>query len=220
MHPDTFARHSAAAALVEGSASVLDVGGVAGALAAFARGRTVVTANVRPPADVLFDGRELPFDDDSFDAVTSLDVLEHVPPADRSAHIRELARVARELVVLCTPLGTAEHAAAERALAEEYERTAGRPHPFLAEHVEHGLATEAELFELASSAGLDAELRFQGDYRDNERLMRLGGRARRNPVALVLYLVLRLVTRAPVELDLKSTPYTNRVFLIGRRRPA
>lgn len=40
-----------------------------------------------------FDGRRLPFDDASFDAVTLLDVLEHV--SDREALVAEVARVLR-----------------------------------------------------------------------------------------------------------------------------
>lgn len=39
------------------------------------------------------DGVELPFDDDSFDAVIGFDVFEHIPDSD--AHLREVTRVLR-----------------------------------------------------------------------------------------------------------------------------
>jgi 2-polyprenyl-3-methyl-5-hydroxy-6-metoxy-1,4-benzoquinol methylase len=48
-----------------------------------------------------YDGERLPYDDDSFDVVTSIDVIEHVPDYDR--FVDELLRVARRAVVISTP---------------------------------------------------------------------------------------------------------------------
>ena len=55
------------------------------------------------PEFVLTSGFELPFPDDSFDLVTSFQVLEHVP--DPSAYLQEIKRVARPggTVILATP---------------------------------------------------------------------------------------------------------------------
>lgn len=55
------------------------------------------------PEFVLTSGFELPFPGDSFDLVTSFQVLEHVP--DPLAYLREIARVARPggTVILATP---------------------------------------------------------------------------------------------------------------------
>ena len=55
------------------------------------------------PEFVLTSGFELPFPDDSFDLVTSFQVLEHVP--DPLAYLREIERVARPggTVILATP---------------------------------------------------------------------------------------------------------------------
>jgi 2-polyprenyl-3-methyl-5-hydroxy-6-metoxy-1,4-benzoquinol methylase len=55
------------------------------------------------PEFVLTSGFDLPFPDESFDLVTSFQVLEHVP--DPQAFLRELARVARRggMVILATP---------------------------------------------------------------------------------------------------------------------
>lgn len=55
----------------------------------------------------VYDGDRLPFEDDSFDVVTSVDVIEHVP--DYHAFLRELVRVARRAVVVSTPNRRAEH---------------------------------------------------------------------------------------------------------------
>ena len=55
------------------------------------------------PEFVLTSGLDLPFTDDSFDLVTSFQVLEHVP--DPLAYLREIARVTRPggTVILATP---------------------------------------------------------------------------------------------------------------------
>ncbi|MDO8484384.1 MAG: class I SAM-dependent methyltransferase [Candidatus Limnocylindrales bacterium] len=55
------------------------------------------------PEFVLTSGFELPFPDDSFDLVTSFQVLEHVP--DPLAYLKELQRVAHPggIVILATP---------------------------------------------------------------------------------------------------------------------
>jgi SAM-dependent methyltransferase len=214
MHPDTYARHALAGQLLGHPDSVLDVGGVRGRLARFLPQSRIVVANVAPPADVLFDGRRLPFADSSFAAAASLDVLEHLPRDRRAAHIAELARVARGRIVLASPLGSEEHAEAERLLAAWHESTTGAPHPRLAQHVAYGLPTEVELLALAESAGLRGELFFHGDFRRVERLFRLATRARRDPLALARYAMLRIATRPDLTLTRVAGPYTNRAFLV------
>src|SRR6476469_7337342 len=135
MQSDTFARHALAGQLLDHPDSVLAVGGVRGRLACFLPRSRIVVANVAPPADVLFDGQRLPCADSSFAAATSLDVLEHLPRDQRAAHVAELARVARGRIVLASPLGSEEHAEAERLLAAWHESTTGAPHPRVAQHV-------------------------------------------------------------------------------------
>jgi hypothetical protein len=215
MHPDTYARHALAARLVGDAESVLDVGGVPGWLARFLPKSRIVVANVEPPADVVFDGRRLPFADASFASGTSLDVLEHIPRDQRPAHIAELARVVRGRVVLATPLGSEEHSKAERELAAWYEATTGAAHPRLAQHVAYGLPTEEELLALAELAGLRGRLFFQGDFRRVERLFRLAAQARRNPLARARYAVVRTAARPELTLAGVSAPHTNRVFLVA-----
>jgi SAM-dependent methyltransferase len=89
------------------NAHVLDVGTGDGSIPALIR---VLRADVRvegidvsarPEAKIpvrVFDGRELPFRDRSFDVVTFVDVLHHTD--DPGSLLREAARVARSLVII------------------------------------------------------------------------------------------------------------------------
>lgn len=217
---DTWERHTIVARLAGEAATVLDVGGVSGQLRLFLPRARIVALNVEEPADILFGGRTLPFGDTSFDVVTSLDVLEHLPRGDRAPHLRELARVARRSVVLCCPLGSAEHVAAERELAEWYVSVTGGRHRFLEEHLERGLPTESELCELAGRIpGYRFTMQFHGDFRTVNGLFKLGvlARSRARPRDLAAYARRRVGARAEPELDLAPNPHTNRAFLVGER---
>lgn len=60
---------------------------------------------------VLGDARYLPFKDRSFEAVTCIEVLEHVEKEDGEKIVNELERSSRWLVLLTTPIGKcAQHA--------------------------------------------------------------------------------------------------------------
>jgi len=207
--PDTWERHALAARLVGSPATLLDVGG-GGLLRRFLPGTEVMTANVEEPADVLLTGAELPFAEGSFDAVSSIDVLEHLPRVERPAHVAELKRVARRRVVLTTPLGTPAHVEAERELAAWHEAITGRRHRYLDEHLRHGLATLDELRAL----GDGAELFFHGDFRRAAGLFRLGAlaRERRRPADLMRYARARL-ERPDRTLSPTPWPFTNRAFV-------
>ena len=80
----------------------------------------------------------LPFEDDEFDGVVGLEVLEHVPDDERTLFLTECARVARHGVVLTCPDGCEAVRRAERLAMDAYERRHGTDHPFLAEHAAFG----------------------------------------------------------------------------------
>jgi Methyltransferase domain len=213
---DTLERHRVAANLLGDAVTVLDVGGVQGELVAFLPGRAVTTANIRAPADVIYDGATLPFPDRAFDAVASLDVLEHVAPGRRRLHVEELTRVAERRVVVCCPLGSGGHAAAERELAEHL-RAGDAGHAMLEQHLVLGLPTEEELRVLVRDAPFRFELLFHGDYRRAAELVRLGAEAHCSPIGLVRYAARRVLTRPRLHLAGESGPFTNRVFMVGGR---
>lgn len=141
----------AALAALHDAGSILDVGCGPHGLACIAPDVPFVGADVafdgEPAASmvavVLQDAPELPFPDDAFDTVLCLDVLEHVPPAQRAPFLRELARVAARRVVLACPTEAAQ------PLDDLLRERLGTPQPsWLVEHGACGLPTHAELADL------------------------------------------------------------------------
>src|SRR6266545_4167256 len=120
-------------------ARVLDVGSGSVGLAHFL-GRSVVGVDVEftdrdweqvPSRLVPVRGSatHLPFRDESFDAVVSMDTLEHIPRAGRPQAVAELFRVGRRLVVLGFPFGEASSRFDGAALLEERAREVPAPRP-------------------------------------------------------------------------------------------
>jgi SAM-dependent methyltransferase len=87
----------------------------------------------------LADGSALPFANETFAAVVTLDVLEHVPAEIRPAFLSELLRVSADLVVLSAPFASAELELAEEALNEFIRARFQGDFPTLDEHADNGL---------------------------------------------------------------------------------
>ncbi len=125
---------------------MLDVGDTAGHLHLFDPGLWVVGVDVElaiaPLPDTVrarADGRGLPFASDTFDAVVSSDVLEHVPEPGRAAFLAELTRVSRDLVVVAAPFDTRGVIGVEDLVRRYALFTADTPQPQLEEHLANGL---------------------------------------------------------------------------------
>jgi len=91
------------------------------------------------PGYIQGDGRNLDFDDHSFDFVISCDTLEHVPGPDRPAFWQELLRVARYGVLLAAPFAGPEVVAAEELLFAYIKAELGVEQNQLKEHHDYGL---------------------------------------------------------------------------------
>jgi SAM-dependent methyltransferase len=210
------------AALLEGiDGPVLDVGGLPGRLTAWLDAPEVVTANVEPPADVIFDGQRLPFEDGSFEAATSVDVLEHIEPGERSRHVLEVLRVARHRAVLCCPLAPPGDGQADRELADWFEEVSGVRETYLDEHAANGLPAESDLRAIIDRAPADWEvdMRFNGDRETELELFRHAALAhyRHRPADRVRYAWSRLRTPIDDALREQPGPRANRVYLVCRR---
>lgn len=214
---DAYERHTIISRILSKrqSKSVLDVGGHAGHLQMFSNRFEVRAVNVDGSGDVRYEGKELPYTDDAFDAVVSLDVLEHIPTRQRKVFIEEMLRVANRDVVFCTPLGTELHSNIEKELNDAWRREFGEDHPYLKEHIENGLPTLPEIETIL--AGKKYNLLFIGDFRLSARLFcnQLRIRKHRNLFFRTFYVALNM-SFLPLFYRLKVTKepneFTNRVY--------
>ena len=174
---DQFARHRIVALVADSirrthsasSLDILDVGGFPCLTPQFTPGDSVVVIDLvgaEPPHDARFvraDGSRLPFRDESFDLVVSLDSLEHVPIGRRTEYVTELLRAARSYVLLVAPANLEVNVLAERLLAEFVRVVNQEDQPQLREHREHGLPDFDEWEALGRDRGLSA-VRFSSGY--------------------------------------------------------
>lgn len=138
--------------LREGPLRILDVGGGEGIILNFLPEDEVTILDQfdaeAVPGFVKGDATALPFENDAFDYVVSVDVYEHIAPEARDAYLSELRRTARKGVLLAAPFDSAVVRNAER-LANEFNRAVHLSYNvWLQEHVENGLPalSDAERF--------------------------------------------------------------------------
>lgn len=197
---DHYARYRLAADVLEavGARSALDVGGGPGSLAAFAPAVEVVATDLHAPGVwheaapvlALADGARLPFADAAFDAVVTLDTLEHVPAGKRDALIAEACRVAAGWVLVVCPCATAGVADADAALLSVVRRRFGEEFStvgVLTEHLAYGHPDPAAVVAALEAAGAEVT-RFPSGRLD-----------RWLPMMLAFFDLLALGDDAPVE---------------------
>ena len=180
---DLYERHHVVGRLLRergGVKTVLDVGGNLGVLKRFLAA-DIITLNVGENADQYYDGRTIPFQADHFDAVASLDTLEHIPAPDRPGFLQECVRVTRRDLVISAPYGSDEHRAYEQKLDALYTRTFGTVHTYLNEHVRYGIPNQQDIQALIAPLPLkNVTLYFAGNFvwqcRNLERLITQSGK--------------------------------------------
>ncbi|MEE7546085.1 methyltransferase domain-containing protein [Xanthomonas sp. Kuri4-1] len=114
---------------------------------------------------VIADATQLPFEDRSFDAVVSLDVLEHIPAQLRARAVAEMARVADRMVVIGCPSNEAWVREAEVEANGRWQELYGEDYVWLEEHKEFGLVESAEVELMLARAGMQVLCFGQGDAR-------------------------------------------------------
>lgn len=153
--------------------SVLDIGGRGNILKNFLTSDHV--SFLDPYADeeermmenyIAGDGCKLPLEDQSFDWVVSLDVLEHIPAPDRDKFINENLRVASRGVILVAPFFSKGVAIAEKNANENYKILAGgQDHPWLVEHLANTLPHEKTVENFLKKNGYQFRKLFNNDLR-------------------------------------------------------
>ncbi len=169
---DVYERHKKIGSFIKSGETVLDVGGAANHLSQFAKPRKIVTANLSgmESSDMIIPGDKLPFKDDSFDVVCSIDVLEHIPQNQRAQFIKELKRVAKKRIILSFPIGTPEHEAYERQ-TQKWLESKKKNVTYLKEHIRFHLPKEDEILKLTKNQKM--AIVYSGDINVNKFLFRL-----------------------------------------------
>jgi ubiquinone/menaquinone biosynthesis C-methylase UbiE len=217
---DVFERHKTVAKAVKTNETILDVGGGVDALSKFIKNKVTVT-NLKS-GDILADGRALPMEDNSFDVVTSIDVVEHLPKKDRKKFIEELLRVARIKVIVSTPLGTKQHLEAEKKLLSLFKEKKMKS-DFIEEHVKRGLPTFSELKDYTQTYSY--KFFYSGDYRLNRFLTMMDIKSLPNPkLDKIFYLLKRLLNLIlnlfyfPFSGSENQEDFTNRIYLFIEKK--
>lgn len=126
---------------------ILDVGGHPGLISHFLPEEDAYVLDIIPcnlPNYIQGDGTSLPFNTETFDVVTSLDVYEHIPADKREVFIDEICRISKDLIILSAPFQNQDVELAERILYDYVVRVFGE-FPTLREHINYGLPSLEEL---------------------------------------------------------------------------
>ena len=84
-------------------------------------------------------GKFLPFKENSFEVVSALDVIEHVPAKERGGFLKELCRVAKSSIIISAPFKDKNIQEVENLLFQQIKKLYGLEHVQLLEHKKYGL---------------------------------------------------------------------------------
>lgn len=122
----------------EGTSGILEVGGSPVKLPEFLPGMDVTVCDVledRHPGYLRSDATSLPFPDQAFGMVTSLDTLEHIEPEKREIFLKELARTASEILVIGAPFKNEASTRAEKMIFDFIKSRMGYEHQYFKDHL-------------------------------------------------------------------------------------
>lgn len=96
-------------------------------------------------ADYLYDGLHIPFNDNEYDFVISVDILEHVPAENREQLIKEIIRVTTKRAIIVTPFRIQGADTDEKYILDICNRYNILPPPSLVEHELYGLPFKEDI---------------------------------------------------------------------------
>lgn len=216
--PDIYERHKFIGKFIKPNKSILDVGGSMSRLGEFTKNCTITTADVVEPTDILYNGKKIPVKDSSYDVVTSIDVMEHIPSKDRADFVKELFRVAKEVIIISAPLGTDFHLEYEKKTLEYYKSKKIKL-PFLEEHVAIGLPKPSQVNEFRDK--YKGKIYYSGDVRETEKLFRIHTYENKNKYINFFIFFLKLgfnllmnIFYYSFTVNKKQSEYINRFYLV------
>lgn len=166
---DIYERHKVVGSFIGNGETVVDIGGELNHLSQFCKPAKLIVANLKS-GDVIIKKNKIPFKKKSFDIVTSIDVLEHVPKNKRQEFIRRLLEIAKKRLILSFPIGTSKHIAYELKIKNLLKKM-GANVQYLNEHISYGLPNITEIEKY--SQNYKTKVFYSGNLSINELLFRL-----------------------------------------------
>jgi len=166
---DIYERHKVVGSLIENGETVVDIGGELNHLSQFCKPAKLIVANLKS-GDVIIKKNKIPFQKESFDVVTAIDVLEHIPKIKRREFINQLLEVAAKRLILSIPIGTTKHIAYENKIQKLLSKK-GIDVEYLKEHISYGLPTSSEISKY--SDGFKTRVFYSGNININGLLFRV-----------------------------------------------
>jgi len=165
-HYDTYERHKVVSTLFRNLYinNMLDVGGRSGILRKFVQAE-IITLNIDLSSDIQADGTVMPFIDNCFSAVITLDTIEHIPKDIRISFLKECLRVTNCFLLVAAPFGSNKHKEYEKKLNKLYINLTGKVHQYLDEHIKNGIPSKKEINKWIRELELSkSQVYFAGDY--------------------------------------------------------
>ncbi len=201
---------------------VLEVGSGGLGIAPYLKSRVIgLDLTFPPPLDkhllpVKASALDIPFTNNSFPAVISLDMLEHIPPDGRKSAIYEMIRVAKTLVCIGVPCGSLAQAQDE-ALAILYKKSHAHNFHFLAEQVEYGLPSKewlaGAIVEQAHLLNKKIEMTSQGNINLQLRMFLMKGWISQNIIVNIFFRKVLLLA-IPLLRLLNQEPTYRQLFFV------
>jgi ubiquinone/menaquinone biosynthesis C-methylase UbiE len=107
---------------------------------------------------VKIKGVKLPFKDNSFDYVISVDMIEHLPHCERKKAIKEMVRVATKGLILTVPCEVKAQDQ-DKQLFDYYLKNYRKEEKMLKEHLNYGLPKTMEIQKLIKNSGKEISVK-------------------------------------------------------------
>ncbi|MBI2009621.1 MAG: class I SAM-dependent methyltransferase [Candidatus Chisholmbacteria bacterium] len=166
---------------------------------------------------IIASATKLPFPDNHFDVVLSVDMLEHLKPEDRNQAVTEMLRVAKTTSIIALPVGKLA-AAQDKHLDSLYQKKFGHQFPFLKEQVNYGLPETADVRRWITTAARNTrkEISIQTSGNRNLRLRSflMQGWMNQNLLVNIFFRKILLIFLPLLALIDKRPPHYRQIFFV------